>query len=1194
MKAKKLFALVLVLAMVVSLVPAVYAAETDPLSIADAKVTVLTPKVDGKDLIVTKYEDTYCASPNRPADQQIALFVPETATADSPIIYMVDNSGWRSDAYADVKNTVASYGKEMQTLPPFQGGGTVEVQVGDYKTGENDRIGECLANGYIIMVAGLRSRADGLTGEEYLGHSPATMTDAKAAIRFVKYNADALPAGNTDRIVITGTSGGGALSVVTAASGNSADYYESLYEIGAAGIVKNADGSYSDTLSDDIWATIAYCPITDLGNACAAYEWQWADARIALIESGADLGSGFMAPKYPAAETMAEATEYLIARYEAYLDSLGLETVSAANLEETIIKHMTAEIEESIKEIGVEQMKADLKGADWLVFNEDGTYTYDYEKHVNWVGTQTAFKAPSAFSNVGMKAWAGNMNEDDLFGSRSDAYSPFNAYAWEHDDTDNEVGMDDTGLTWDEYMATAEGKALAKQIKMTSPIQYLQSETDGDSAPNWYVRYGMADRDSSFAVEAVLNAALDADKSIEDKTFEYAWLKGHAGDYDVQEAYAWLAEQLAEDTDPLSFADAKKTVLTPKLDGKDITVTMYEDVYCASPNRVQDQKIAVYVPDNATASSPIIFMVNNGGWQSNSYSGRNGVDTYGWVEETKRGETKLVLKGNYVSTSDSDAVGKALSEGYVIVSCGARSRNNGATDGLYLGHSPATMTDTKAAFRYLRYNADLLPAGDPEKIVVTGTSGGGALSVVLSASGDSADYFESLYEIGAAGIEKKADGSYVSTISDAIWGTIAYCPITDFASACAAYEWTWGAARTALMEAGAKGYDYAGISADEQNAASAELKASFEEYLDALGIGVTSDTMEDAIIELMEKEIAESIKEFGVAKMKKDLGDYDWLVINDDGSFTYNYEKHVLATGMESTFKAASAFSNYGLYLDEQEQRNEDNLFGTVNDDYSPFNEYAWNNDKRENEVGKDDTGKTWDEYMATAEGKALAKQLKMTSPIEYLLSETDGTSAPNWYVRYGMYDRDSSWAIETMLYYTILEDKSIEDIDFEFAWLKGHSGNYDVQEAYAWLAEKVGNSAPVATNQNITVDGKVVKPEAYNVGGENYFKLRDIAYLLNGTDAQFSVDYIDAARAVYVVTGEAYKAIGGEMEKGADKSASCVLSTQSVIIDALASNIKAYNFGGNNYFRLRDLGDALGFSVDYDDATRTVIIETK
>ena len=39
---------------------------------------------------------------------------------------------------------------------------------------------------------------------------------------------------------------------------------------------------------------------------------------------------------------------------------------------------------------------------------------------------------------------------------------------------------------------------------------------------------------------------------------------------------------------------------------------------------------------------------------------------------------------------------------------------------------------------------------------------------------------------------------------------------------------------------------------------------------------------------------------------------------------------------------------------------------------------------------------------------------------------------------------------------------------------------------------------------------------------------------------------------------------------------------------------LEAFNIGGNNYFMLRALGEALGFEVDYDAATRTMIVNSK
>jgi len=1085
MKVKKILAFVLTLCLMVSLFPAVFAAgEADALSFADATKTVLTPKLDGKDIEVTMYEDVYCANPNREEDQKIAIYVPDGATKDSPIIFMVNNSGWQSNAYSG-RNGVKSYGTEEGRKGP--------QIVGDYKSdSDTDAVGKAIAEGYVIVSCGARSRNNGATGDSYLGHSPATMTDTKAAIRYLRYNADLLPAGDVEKIVITGTSGGGALSVVISASGDSADYYPSLAEIGAAGITKNADGTYTDTLSDAVWGTIAYCPITDLGNACAAYEWTWGATRFAQIEAG-EIEYG--APT----EKQKEASDLLTANFEKYVDSLGT-GVTAKTMEETIIGLMKAEIEESIKEIGIEQMKADLKDYTWLKINDDGTYTYDYEAHKYAVGLESKFKAASAFSNQGMSAWAGERNEDNLFGSLEDDYSPYNEYSWNNDDTANKVGKDDTKLDWYEFLATEDGARLQKQMKMTSPIQYLLDAKDGKSAPNWYVRYGMYDRDSSWAIETVLLKSMEADKSIEDISFEFAWLKGHSGNYDVKEAYAWLAEQLAEEAAPagnVSFADATKGTVNCKLDGKDIQVTMYEDLYLANTTH-EDQKVAIYVPAGADENSPIMLMVNNSGWQSNSYSGRSGVKNYG-MEQGFRGEQ---LVGDYKSDSNTDQIGRCIAEGYVIVAYGCRSRNNGASeDGTYNGHSPATMSDTKAVIRYLRANADLLPAGDTEKIVVSGTSGGGALSVVIAASGDSTDYYPSLYASGAAGIEYK-DGKYVSTISDAVWATIAYCPITDLGHACAAYEWTWAAARDQLIAdkvavkggfGGDKTYDTAyGMGAEKMAAATELLTASYVEYIDSLGMdSVNSKNLKNTIIALMKAEIEETIKELGVEQMKKDLNGADWLVLNDDGTYTYDFDKHVYWVGTQSVFKAPSAFSNVGMSA-WKGNMNEDNLFGTTADDYSPFNEYFWDNDDTANKVGKDDTGLTWDEYMATDAGKALALQAKMTNGIAYLLDgQGESKSAPNWYVRYGMADRDSSFAVEAVLNAAMDADKTIEDKSFEFAWLKGHSGNYDVDEAYAWLKQQLLEEAgkntdmadAVVTKLAPKVDGKTVNVTWYADG---------------------------------------------------------------------------------------------------------------
>jgi len=128
-------------------------------------------------------------------------------------------------------------------------------------------------------------------------------------------------------------------------------------------------------------------------------------------------------------------------------------------------------------------------------------------------------------------------------------------------------------------------------------------------------------------------------------------------------------------------------------------------------------------------------------------------------------------------------------------------------------------------------------------------------------------------------------------------------------------------------------------------------------------------------------------------------------------------------------------------------------------------------------------------------------------------------------------------------------------------------------------------------TTQNLTVDGAVQNAEIYNINGSNYFKLRDIAMLLSGTGAQFSVDYDAASRTIIITTGQSYAPQGGELERGTDRSASCVRSAQTLVIDGRTVALTAYNLGGNNFFRLRELGAALGFGVDYDETTRTMLV---
>ncbi len=90
-------------------------------------------------------------------------------------------------------------------------------------------------------------------------------------------------------------------------------------------------------------------------------------------------------------------------------------------------------------------------------------------------------------------------------------------------------------------------------------------------------------------------------------------------------------------------------------------------------------------------------------------------------------------------------------------------------------------------------------------------SGGGAQSALVGTTGDSEPYEPYLEQIGA-----------VQGVSDAVYGSMDWCPITNLDSADEAYEWMMGVTRSGLSE-------------DEQ-AISNALAVSFADYINQAGI----------------------------------------------------------------------------------------------------------------------------------------------------------------------------------------------------------------------------------------------------------------------------------------------------------------------------------------------------------------------
>lgn len=146
--------------------------------------------------------------------------------------------------------------------------------------------------------------------------------------------------------------------------------------------------------------------------------------------------------------------------------------------------------------------------------------------------------------------------------------------------------------------------------------------------------------------------------------------------------------------------------------------------------------------------------------------------------------------------------------GFIYIYPGCRGRDHGA---------PSGVTDLKAAIRYVRYNKALLP-GDTERLFSFGMSGGGAQSALLGSTGDATEYAPYLAAIGA-----------VEGVSDAVMGSMCWCPITNLDYADEAYEWNMGMTRTGLDE--------------ETQELSNRLAESYAEYINSLGLTAEDGTL---------------------------------------------------------------------------------------------------------------------------------------------------------------------------------------------------------------------------------------------------------------------------------------------------------------------------------------------------------------
>ena len=473
--------------------------------------------------------------------------------------------------------------------------------------------------------------------------------------------------------------------------------------------------------------------------------------------------------------------------------------------------------------------------------------------------------------------------------------------------------------------------------------------------------------------------------------------------------------------------------------GSEIAYRAYEGiVYVASPVDTDYQTMNIYIPsayfeggevNGYTAKTAPIFFPNTVGGYMPGPADQPGLDPHG------KGPNSIFC---------------ALEHGYVVASAGVRGRTSGKVTteffegsvggtvseatGRMVGRAPAFIVDYKAAIRWLRHNADAIP-GDVERIVTNGTSAGGALSALAGATGNVGDFEPYLREIGA--LEGRDD----------VWAASCYCPIHNLEHADAAYEWLfcghddWH--RTKHQRTDDGGFVRVpdeGVMSVEQAALSPLLKALFPAYVNGLGL-----VGEDGEALTLEADgtgsFADWVRRWVVASAQHELDTHDnernrvWLQVAGSQIDAQGYlevrDGRVVGLDWEafvakiSRMKAAPAFDALDLRSPENEE------FGDEHVDARHFTAFSTEH--------------------STVAGAELASPevVRLMNPVPWIADDNPGV-APHWRVRHGSFDRDTSLAIPVILA-TMLANKGF-DVDFALPWGLPHSGDYDLDELFAWI----------------------------------------------------------------------------------------------------------------------------------------------
>ncbi len=515
-----------------------------------------TMDANGEPVTFRAYEHlVYVKKPYDPESQMLSIFIPEAYLKGGTI-----NGFTAETAPIFMPNGVGGY------MP----GQIVEPREESRHGGANAAL-YALSNGYVVVSPAIRGRSLKHENGYETGKAPALIVDYKAAVRFVRFNRKAgrIPAGDTEKIISSGTSAGGALSALLGATGNAKDYVPYLKEAGAA------------KERDDIFASMAYCPITNLENADMAYEWMFHNAneyynagparRVPpTANSASPVGAVQDRPANAPVEAakgtaitpeQKEISAELKEKFTEYLNDLNLRDSLGNRLNlapdgyglfREYIESLYLEAAQNAIDTG-----EDVSKTSWLTVSDGTAVHMDFDKYV---ATVKRLKGVPAFDAFDMTS-----GENNEFGTYDIPNKHFTRYALEHsqlvtvpkeEEEEKEIAeekarqynlaspvekrqlrkanleeqMEKDKLDLSQYMANG------RVIKMMNPMRYI-GNPDVQTAPHWRIRHGALDRDTALAIPAMLAVKLkNNDKAVD---FKVAWGYGHAGDYDLPELFAW-------------------------------------------------------------------------------------------------------------------------------------------------------------------------------------------------------------------------------------------------------------------------------------------------------------------------------------------------------------------------------------------------------------------------------------------------------------------------------------------------------------------------------------------------------------------------------------------------------------------------------------------------------------------------------